>query len=433
MIQSIKPAMIHSLKFTNFKNFQEAKLICGPLTLLMGTNASGKSNVRDAFRFLHGIGRRYTLAEIVGEKYGPGGELVWDGIRGGVPEIAYCHADHFALEVAVDDLLDNAGPSCVYRIEIAPNYEDGQPQVVFESLCYGREQIFEAKPISSTPHILEISVFKRSGQDQPNFNAQKPALTQFAAPFFGIWQFDTPENPERRKQFETLIPKFIDTLGNMRFLDISSKVMRQPSTPGQRILGDRGEHLASVLQTICADPQRKAGLLSWLRSLTPMDVADLRFIPDFTGKVMLVLIESGGQETSAYSASEGTLRLLVMLAALLGPQSEQLFFFEELENGIHPSRLHLLLELIEKQVARSQTQVIATTHSPQLLRLISPETLENVSLVYRLEGQPDGHIRRLVDLPESAKQVLQKKDITHLYESGWFENVVSFLAAEDEV
>ena len=75
--------MFTSLRLERFKNFKDAELKLGPFTVLIGANASGKSNIRDAFRFLHGIGRGYSLAEIIGEKYGEGGERVWTGIRGG--------------------------------------------------------------------------------------------------------------------------------------------------------------------------------------------------------------------------------------------------------------------------------------------------------------------------------------------------------------
>ena len=43
----------------NFKNFADETLRVGPFTVIIGANASGKSNIRDAFRFLHGIGRGY--------------------------------------------------------------------------------------------------------------------------------------------------------------------------------------------------------------------------------------------------------------------------------------------------------------------------------------------------------------------------------------
>ena len=79
--------MITSLRLVNFKNFADETLRLGPFTVIVGANASGKSNIRDAFRFLHGIGRGYTLAEILGGKYGQGGQLEWTGIRGAMNEI----------------------------------------------------------------------------------------------------------------------------------------------------------------------------------------------------------------------------------------------------------------------------------------------------------------------------------------------------------
>ena len=69
--------MITSLRLVNFKNFADETLRVGPFTVIVGANASGKSNIRDAFRFLHGIGRGYTMAEIIGGKYGEGGQREW--------------------------------------------------------------------------------------------------------------------------------------------------------------------------------------------------------------------------------------------------------------------------------------------------------------------------------------------------------------------
>ena len=80
--------MITSLRLVNFKNFADETLRVGPFTVIVGANASGKSNIRDAFRFLHGIGRGYTLAEIFGGKHGDGGYVEWTGIRGAPNEVA---------------------------------------------------------------------------------------------------------------------------------------------------------------------------------------------------------------------------------------------------------------------------------------------------------------------------------------------------------
>ena len=74
--------MITYLRLVDFKNFADETLRMGPFTVIVGANASGKSNIRDALRFLHGIGRGYTLADIVGGKYGVGGQLDWPPISG---------------------------------------------------------------------------------------------------------------------------------------------------------------------------------------------------------------------------------------------------------------------------------------------------------------------------------------------------------------
>ena len=82
--------MITSLRLVNFKNFADETLRVGPFTVIVGANASGKSNIRDAFRFLHGIGRavqpsrRLLVASTVPEV-----NLEWDqAIRGAPNEIA---------------------------------------------------------------------------------------------------------------------------------------------------------------------------------------------------------------------------------------------------------------------------------------------------------------------------------------------------------
>ena len=95
--------MITSIRLVNFKNFADETLRVGPFTVIVGANASGKSNIRDAFRFLHGIGRGYTLAEIIGGKYGPGGQLEWAPIRGAADEIIRFGQHAFSLEVEVKE------------------------------------------------------------------------------------------------------------------------------------------------------------------------------------------------------------------------------------------------------------------------------------------------------------------------------------------
>ena len=103
--------MLRRLRLKNFKNFEDAELSMGPFTLLVGANAAGKSNIREALRFLHAVGRGYKLAEIFDEKWSAG-ERQWDGIRGGPREVSFRGAPVFQLSVDFDPASNDvtAGP-----------------------------------------------------------------------------------------------------------------------------------------------------------------------------------------------------------------------------------------------------------------------------------------------------------------------------------
>jgi predicted ATPase len=143
------------------------------------------------------------------------------------------------------------------------------------------------------------------------------------------------------------------------------------------------------------------------------------------------LIERNTQKSTLGSASDGTLRFLGFLASFLGPETPSFYFFEELENGIHPTRLNLLIDLIENQVKNKNIQVVATTHSPQLLGRLSKEALEYASLVYRLPEGPDARIIRVLDVPH-AKRLIKKQKLAHLFASGWFETTAHFMQPDPD-
>ena len=213
----------------------------------------------------------------------------------------------------------------------------------------------------------------------------------------------------------------------MRFLDLIPDRMRQPSFPGQKVLGDGGENLPTVLREICADDDRRRTLIDWVRALTPMDVEDFKFLPDpVTGRVQLAVQEKDGRTCSAYSISDGTLRFLAMLAALLAEDPTRFYFFEEIDNGIHPARQWLLLELIEKQTANRPIQVVTTTHSPGLLTSVSDSTFANTSVVCRMENASDAIIRSVSDLP-NAEKLRTSQGLGQLLMGGWMEDMVAFV------
>ena len=425
--------MISSLRLEGFKNFRDATLPLGPLTLIVGTNASGKSNLRDAFRFVHGMSRGYSLAEIIGEKYVEG-SLQWKGIRGGMREVASFDENTFSLSTALtipnefertDCRIDgNWTASHCIKVEVSDSRTG--PRVVEESFSDSCNFVFDSHltddlPAQEGPEYLFVrlprdGINKKHGK-RLRFLSSSPVISQF------------PMNREAHSKYRKPASCFVEELQSMRFLDLSPDAMRLPSFPGQTALGDRGENLSSVLQAICNAPDLKQALSEWIRELTPIDVVDFDFIPDQTGRILVSLVESNGHKTSAYSASDGTLRFLAIIAALMGPDSARFYCLEEIDNGIHPTRLGLLLQLIEQHTRQGKVQIVATTHSPQLLAMLSPEAREHAVLVYRLKGHPEAGIQRIMDIP-SVREVLEQQNLSRLHESGWLENVMAFSEPE---
>ena len=199
--------------------------------------------------------------------------------------------------------------------------------------------------------------------------------------------------------------------------------LREPSIPGATTLGDYGQNLPSVLESICADADRKRILTSWIQELTPMDVQDFRFPRDPDGRLYLRIAERNGREVSASSASDGTLRFLAMLALLLNEDTGGTYFFEDIDAGIHPNRLWLLLELIEKQTAKGNIQVITTTHNPALLAWMSDSTFEHTSVVWRDEYASDSVIRPIADL-YNLRELRKKYGMEGLFTEGWLESAM---------
>jgi predicted ATPase len=207
--------------------------------------------------------------------------------------------------------------------------------------------------------------------------------------------------------------------------------MRQPSLPGQDVLTDNGRNLSSVLASICQHDRGKRDLLSWIDELAPMDAVDFEFPADPTGRVLATLVEKNGQRITLASASDGTLRFLAFLAAFLGPHPSAFYFFEELENGIHPTRLSLLLDLVENQVKNKNIQVVVTTHSPQLLGRLSKTTLEHAQLIYRLPHEADSRIIRVLDMPD-AERLIKGHRLADLFASGWFEDTAHYMQPDPD-
>jgi hypothetical protein len=82
-----------------------------------------------------------------------------------------------------------------------------------------------------------------------------------------------------------------------------------------------------------------------------------------------------------------------------------------------------LLDLIERQTGKGSIQVVTTTHSPDLLSMVSDSTFQSTSVVFRPEGSHAATIARVAELPRAA-ELRTSQGLGRLHASGWMEDML---------
>ena len=340
--------ILDSIKIKNFKAVRDSGTVkLGPLTALIGHNGSGKSSLIEALEtyqaiVTHGLDKamqRFMGMEHVQNKSAkPDAGISFDlRVRG--PDKARDIHMKVVSEATTWD---------TYRIE----EEYVIPDPMLESEYVPEETVSPSPERRLHPWMSMIS----------NINIY---FYEYAA-FIESWQFLTlsPDRmgyplPQKR------------TGGAMRLARDGSNIAE--------FLLDLREQDARVLEGII---HTLAYVLPYARDLQPAITSELE------RKAWLQLTE-GDFKVPGWMLSTGTLRVVALLALLRHPHPPPLLVIEEIENGLDPRSIHLLVEEIRRAVQAGTTQVILTTHSPYLLDLL---TLEQVLLVNRDEsGQPHFH------------------------------------------
>ncbi len=263
--------MLKKIRLKNFKNFQDAELILSPFTLLIGTNASGKSNIRDALRFLHGIARGYNLAEIMGEKYVEGGVLQWRGIRGGTREVTFLNSETFTLEVEFTVEYQEQQQEAIYSITVNPSPSGKGPQIFEEKLHLNNfpNPVFKCTLIKESSEEYLQTKTEDGSCYKLTLSPGKPAVSQFTEINVSrLISYIVTEHfaEDRWTYILSISEQCINTLKDIHFLDLNPEAIRLPSVPGQTILGDRGENLSSVLFDIVKTPKKRPSSWSGYRN-----------------------------------------------------------------------------------------------------------------------------------------------------------------------
>lgn len=226
------------------------------------------------------------------------------------------------------------------------------------------------------------------------------------------------------------IIRLLESLQKIRLFEPALARMRKPAPPEMTVLGDQGENLPSVLMNICKNERDQLFIAEWICELTPMGVKDFEFLKDIRGLIHLVIRDSDNRRVSADSASDGTLRFLSMLTILFGQSANFTYLFEEINIGIHPSKIQLLLNLIQGRTRSRCVQLITTTYSSELLSMLNDDAFENASIVARIGESSDAIIRPLSEL-HRIRQLRASQGLGRLLTSGWMEDALTF--AEDRI
>ena len=172
------------------------------------------------------------------------------------------------------------------------------------------------------------------------------------------------------------IRRFTEFLTGIRVLEPDIVAARQPArTYGAPLAEDAG-NLADVLAKIQSkDEDAWASLKTDLgRCFTGL--RDIQIVPvgGAARSVSVQLIEQGvSQPVQLADASFGTVRLLTLLAALHEPQPAPFIAIEEVDHGLHPYALDLLVDRL--RAASRRTQILVATHSPTFLNRLDPEEI----------------------------------------------------------
>jgi len=181
-----------------------------------------------------------------------------------------------------------------------------------------------------------------------------------------------------------------DFIAQWQFVSLIPQAMGSPMpqkrTGGPTQMAKDGSNIAEYLLSIRKlDQSTFDGIVETLQYILPY-ARDLQ--PTLTSELertVYLQMTEGEFKVPGWLLSTGTLRIVALIALLRHPTPPPLIVIEEVENGLDPRTIHLLVDEIRNAVESGRTQVILTTHSPYLLDLLD---WSHIVLVDRVNGEP---------------------------------------------
>lgn len=390
---------LDSIRLSAFKSFRKQTLDIHPLTLIVGRNASGKSNALDALSLLALLADERDVNDL--ER----GDQEVAGLRGGLSGAA----PYGATAVKVGCNVTTAeGHSLDFEIDLDAS---ASPEVVSEKLVLRRKGstdllLIDAKRKSKGAGISDVQVYSGGNPRFYTFVSSRLAVVQAAT--------KVPTDTKARGLVVKSCAELSAALRGVFVLDPVPAQMREYVRIGSA--PDRAGSTASAMAyALREEPNSWTRLSELVAGLVETPLVEITFsqgrLPDDRlVDVMVALVEQAGEGQFTVPArvmSDGTLRYLAIVASLLSLRSEQqplgplvrrTLVVEEIENGLFPSQAARVLDLLRSEALAQEVRLVATTHSPAMLDALRPEDHRGVVICDR---GADGwsRLRPLTSLP----------------------------------
>lgn len=363
---------ILQLNIEGFRSLKNVNWSPNDLNVVIGPNGTGKSNL---LRFLElmAVSSQGRLAKYI-QSLGGMDPIVWDGQASLISfkvKTSPLEANRDIVKDAITYELKMArlGKGSAYRIQ--------------------RELLAKFYRVEIKKEIEPFKFLEREGTNARIFNENELALI---APEESLSDEETllsiAANPFDTNRFITLFQQDLSAWSVYHDINVSLNAqIRQPTVARveKRVEPD-GQNLISVLHTLYTESREfKKEINRAMQVAFGNDFEELIFPPASDQRIQLrVRWKSLKREQSAADLSDGTIRYLLLLTILASPSPPPIIAIDEPETGLHPSMLPIIAEYAADASIRSQ--VIITTHSPQLLDAFS-ELKPTTTIVKWDEGE----------------------------------------------
>ena len=393
--------MFEHIEIEGFRSFRHVELDVPPLSVLIGPNGSGKSNFLDLLSLMAEAAYG-GLAEGVASR-GGFGNLAFKGDPGDI---------FLGLRFQPTGVFEEEKDSVTFKLKlktIGPNC-----RVWYEQVSKAPRQPFHRNPLTLMHRDKDGCMFrsiKTGMKEELEDDEEGKALESDSE--LAISQVKDKEIYPTPYKLLRLLQEW--TIYDNIIVGIDAPV-RQPSMLRSTVrLAPKGTNLASVFFSI---QQEHPAIWKEIEEILETVYPNFHSITfkggGGDGKVLLRWWERPYEKESGFSAdllSDGTLKFLCLIAILKSPDPPPLICIEEPELGLHPDWIKLVAELM--QSAANRTQLVVTTHSPQLVAKLHPD---QIIVAEKVEGETQ--LKRLSE--EKLGKWLQEFNLGDLWVAGHF-------------